>query len=32
LDGDKNKLMKIKLNFYIIINKIYIYNSEKTTV
>jgi len=33
LDGDKNKLMAVTFNFYIIINKIYLYNySEKITV
>jgi len=33
LDGDKKKFMTITLNFYIIVNKIYLYNSsDKITV
>jgi len=33
LDGDKKKLMAITLNFYIVVNKIYLYNySEKIIV
>jgi len=33
LDGDKNNSWKITLNFYIIVNKIYLYNySEKIIV
>jgi len=33
LDGDKKKFMAITLNFYIIVNKMYLYNySDKITV
>jgi len=33
LDGDKKKFMKIILKFYIIINKIYLYNyNDKITI
>jgi len=33
LDGDKTKLIAITLNFYIIVNKIYLYSySDKITV
>ena len=33
LDGDKKKIMAITLNFYIVVNKSYLYNySEKITI
>jgi len=33
LDGDKNKFMAITIIFYIILNKIYLYNySDKITI
>jgi len=33
LDGDKTKFMAMTLNFYIIVNKTYLYNySKKVTI